>query len=332
MKNDLTKQKIITIGGGAGSFMVLSGLKKYPIDLTAIVSMSDDGGSTGVLRDELGVLPPGDARQCLVALSKSSKVLRGLFNYRYDNGGLSGHSFGNIFLSTLEKMTGGLDLAIEEAGRILRIKGKVLPVTLKNTRLVAELKNGKKIVGEGKIYSNEIDLINLKKLYLKPAAKVNPEIIKAMAQADKIIINPGDLYSSLIPNFLVKGMPEAIAKAKTRVKIIYIGNLMTKPGQTDGYKLLDYVRVIEKYLGKGIIDYVIYNKEMPDNKLLKKYSRQGETMVLPGDFTRIPKTKLLSHNLLSHKVQRVKGHDPLSHFRSLIRHDSDKLAKVIYNL
>jgi uncharacterized cofD-like protein len=259
-------------------------------------------------------------------------VLRELFNYRYDNGGLSGHSFGNIFLSTLEKMTGGLDLAIEEAGRILRIKGQVLPVTLRNTRLVAVLKNGKKITGEGKIYSNNIDLANLKKLYLKPTANINPEIIKAMAQADKIIINPGDLYSSLIPNFLVKGMPQAIAKAKASAKIIYIGNLMTKPGQTDGYSLVDYVRVIEKYLGKGIIDYVIYNKELPSSKLLKKYSRKGEAMVLPGDFTKQPKTKLLSYNLLSHKVQQTKKNDSLGNFRSLIRHDSDKLAKVIYNL
>lgn len=329
-KNNLKKQKIVTIGGGAGSFMVLSGLKKYRIDLSAIVSMSDDGGSTGVLRDELGVLPPGDVRQCLVALSKSSLVLRELFNYRYNNGGLSGHSFGNIFLSTLEKITGRLDLAIKEASRILRIKGQVLPVTLKNTRLVAVLKNGGKIIGEGNIYLNNTDLVNLKKLYLKPAVPINPEIIKAIKQADKIIINPGDLYVSLIPNFLVKGMARAIAKAKA--KVIYIGNLMTKPGQTDGYNLVDYVRSIERYLGRGAVDYVIYNKELPSQKLLKKYSRQGETVVLPGDFGKLPKTKLLSHNLLSHKFHRPKKHDVLGNFRSLIRHDSDKLAEVIYKL
>ncbi len=331
-KVKINKQKIVTIGGGAGSFMVLSGLKKYPIDLSAIVGMSDDGGSTGILRDELGVLPPGDVRQCLVALSKSSRVLRKLFNYRYSSGGLSGHSFGNIFISTLEKITGGLDLAICEAGRILRIQGRVLPVTLKNNRLIAVLKNGKKIIGEGNIYINSHDLVNLKKLYLKPAAFINPEVAKAISLADKIIINPGDLYGSLIPNFLVKGLPRAIAKAKTRAKIIYVGNLMTKPGQTDGYNLSDYIRVIEKYLGRGIIDYVIYNKELPSKKLLEKYSRKGEAVVLPGDFSKLPKIKLLKYNLLSHKFYRPKKHDALGNFRSLIRHDCEKLAKVIYNL
>lgn len=326
----MSTQKIVTIGGGAGSFMVLSGLKKYPIDLSAVVSMSDDGGSAGILRDELGVLPPGDVRQCLVALSKSSRTLRELFNYRYSNGGLAGHSFGNIFLSTLEKITGGLDLAIKEASRILRIKGQVLPVTLGNARLVARLKNGKEIAGEGKIYSNTVDLINLKKLYLKPAVAVNPEVIKAVKEADKIIINPGDLYSSLIPNFLVKGLCRAIKRS--RAKVIYVGNLMTKPGQTDGYKVVDYVREIEKYLGSGIIKYVIYNKELPTKELLKKYARQGESVVLPGEFSEFPKIKLLKYNLLSHKTERPKKNDVLSNFRSLIRHNSDKLAEVIYKL
>jgi len=324
------KQKIVTIGGGSGSFMVLSGLKKYPIDLSAIVSMTDDGGSSGVLRDELGVLPPGDARQCLVALSKSSLILRELFNYRYSSGGLSGHSFGNIFLSTLEKVAGGFDKAIKEASHILRIKGQVLPVTLKRTRLIAVLKNGRKIIGENKIYGNSSDLLNLKKLYLEPAVSVNPEIVAIIRQADKIIINPGDLYSSLIPNFLVKGLSEAIKKAKA--KVIYVSNLMTKPGQTDEFTLVDYVKILEKYLGRGAIDYVIYNKEKPNEKILKKYLRQGEDLVAAGDFKKLLKVKLLSYNLLSHKVYQAKESDVLGHLRSLIRHDSNKLAKVIYDI
>ncbi len=310
--------------------MILSGLKKYPIDLSAIVSMADDGGSSGVLRDELGVLPPGDVRQCLVALSESSQVLRELFNYRYSGGGLSGHSFGNIFLSTLEKVSGGFDEAIKEVGHILRIKGRVMPVTLTSTRLIAVLKNGKKIIGENKIYSNSSEMLNLKKLYLKPAAKVNPEIIDAIKQADKIIINPGDLYASLIPNFLVKGLCGAIIKSKA--KVIYVSNLMTKPGQTDGFTLVDYVKILEKYLGRGTINYVIYNKEKPDKKILKKYLRQGEDLVAIGDLSELPKVKLLSYNLLSHKVYLAKKSDALNNLRSLIRHDSDKLAKAIYDL
>jgi len=326
----MRRQKIVTIGGGSGSFMVLTGLKKYPVDLSAVVSMADDGGSSGVLRDELGVLPPGDVRQCLVALSKSSLILRELFNYRYSNGGLSGHSFGNIFLSTLEKVTGGLDQAIKEASHILRIKGQVLPVTLKSTRLIAVLKNGKKIIGENKIYSSSSNLLNLKKLYLAPAVSANPEVVAIIKQADKIIINPGDLYSSIIPNFLVKGMPEALAK--TKAKIIYVGNLMTKSGHTDGYNLIDYLKIIEKYLGREIINYVIYNKEKPEEKILRKYMRQGESLVAAGDFKKLPKVKLLSYNLLNYKVCEAKPGDALGRLRPLIRHDSNKLAKIIYHL
>lgn len=310
--------------------MVLSGLKKYPVDLSAIVSMADDGGSSGILRDELGVLPPGDARQCLVALSKSSRLLRELFNYRYANGGLSGHSFGNIFLSTLEKITGGMDSAIKEAGQILRIRGRVLPVTLKNSKLAAVLKNGKKIIGENKIYSSSFDSLIFKKLYLEPAASVNPEIIPIIRHAGKIIINPGDLYTSLIPNFLVKGLSGAIKKSKA--KVIYVSNLMTKPGQTDGFTLVDYVKALEKYLGKGTIDYVVYNKEKPEEKILKKYSRKGESLVAAADLSEIPNIKLLSRNLLSHKIYKAEKNDALANFRSLIRHDSDKLAKIIYEL
>lgn len=325
-----SKQKIVTIGGGSGSFMVLSGLKKYPVDLSAIVTMSDDGGSTGILRDELGVLPPGDVRQCLVALSYSSKTLRELFNYRYDSGGLKGHSFGNIFISTLEKITGGFDSALIEASRILRIRGFVLPVTLKNTKLVAVLENGKEIIGEKNIYCYKNGSCNFKKLYLKPKAELNPKIFKAVREADKIIINPGDLYSSLIPNFLVKGLSGAIAKSKA--KVIYVVNLMTKPGQTDNFTLNDYISTIEKYLGKGIIKYVIFNTEMPDPKLLKKYAGHGEKPVMPENFKKGPNIKFMGYKLLSHKVYKADKNDALSNERSLIRHDSNKLAKIICDL
>lgn len=328
--NIKNKQKIVTVGGGSGSFVVLSGLKKYPVDLSAIVSMADDGGSAGILRDELGVLPPGDVRQCLVALSNSSQTLRKLFNYRYSSGRLAGHSFGNIFLSTLEKITGGLNIAIKEAGQILRIRGRVLPVTLKNTRLIAVLKNGKKIIGEKNIYSNKKDLINLKKLYLKPKASLNPEIIGVIEKADKIIISPGDLYSSLVPNFLVKGLAQAMAKSKA--KVIYIGNLMTKQGHTDKFTLIDYINTLEKYLGKNIITTVIYNKESPSPKLIKKYSREGENLVALGNLKKLPNIKFFGYNLLSHKFYKIKKGDSLGNIRSLIRHDSDKLARVIFDL
>ena len=327
---DKVKQKIVVIGGGSGSFMVLSGLKNYPVDLSAVVTMSDDGGSTGVLRDELGVLPPGDVRQCLVALSQDSTVLRELFNYRYGNGGLKGHSFGNIFLSTLEKITGGFDSAVVEASRILRIKGYVLPVTLKNTRLVAVLKNGKKIIGEKNIEQYRGGSANIKKLYLKPPAKLNPKIFKAIRGADKIIISPGDLYTSLIPNFLVEGLSKAVANS--RAKVIYVVNLMTEAGQTDNFTSKDYISELEKYVGKGVIKYAVFNSELPDSKLLKKYSRQGEKPVAGGKAEESAGVEFIERKLLSHKIYKVDKNDKLQGERSLIRHDGDKLAKVIHEL
>ncbi|MCX6724054.1 MAG: YvcK family protein [Candidatus Staskawiczbacteria bacterium] len=327
----MNKQKIVVIGGGSGSFMVLSGLKKYPnVDLSAIVTMSDDGGSTGVLRDELGVLPPGDVRQCLVALSQSDKTLRELFNYRYGDGGLKGHSFGNIFLSTLEKITGGFDTAVVEASRILRIRGYVLPVTLKNTRLVASFKNGKEIIGEKNIELYKGGFSNIKKLYLKPRAELNPKIFKALKEADKIVISPGDLYTSLIPNFLVDGLSENVAKSKA--KVIYPVNLMTELGQTDSFTAENYISELEKYVGKNAIKYAIFNTETPDQKLLKKYARFGEKPVELGDAEILPGVNFLKHKLLSHKVYKIDKNDKLGAERSLIRHDSDKLAKVIYEL
>ena len=173
--------------------------------------------------------------------------------------------------------------------------------------------------------------MGFKRLALEPSASINPSLKPIISQAEKIIINPGDLYSSTIPNLLVKGLPEALVK--TKAKVICVSNLMTKPGHTDGYTLVDYIRVIEQYLGRGVIDYVIYNKELPSRELLKKYSRQGEAVVKLGDFKKkFSKIKLLSYSLLSHRFSQTKKNDVLGNFRSLIRHDSDKLAEVIYNL
>ena len=318
--------KIATIGGGTGSFTILSGLKNYPVELSAIVSMADDGGSTGVLRDELGVLPPGDARQCLVALSESSQVLRELFNYRYTKGGLKGHNFGNIFLSTLEKITGGFDSAVENASQILRIKGNVIPVTLKNTKLIAVLKSGKKIIGQHNI--DEADISNLKKLKLNPAAEANPEAILAIKNADKIVINPGNLFCSIMPNFLVKGISEAVIKSKA--KKIYICNLMTKLGHTHNLSVVGHLNELEKQIGKNVIDYLIFNKEKPDENLLKKYSKKGEYLVDYKNLKSGLKTKFIGGNLLSNKIFKQAKNDAIK--RALIRHDSGKIAKIIYEL
>src|SRR3989344_2371375 len=229
-----SKPKVVVMGGGTGTFTVLSGLKHYPVDLTAIVTMADDGGSTGRLRDEFGVLPPGDLRQCLVALSEAGEVMRKLFNHRFDSGELAGHNFGNIFISTLEQVTGSLDQALDVAGRLLNIRGRVIPVTLSKVGLIAELKNGKVLEGESALSDYQlVSRFGIKKIYLKPKAKANKKAIDAIEDADLVVVGPGNLYASLIPNFLVDGIGRALVASKA--KKVYVANLMNKNGHTDDF-------------------------------------------------------------------------------------------------
>jgi len=266
MKN----KNIVTIGGGTGSYTLLSGLKKYPLNISAIVSMADDGGSTGVLRDELGVLPPGDIRQCLVALSDSTEMLRKLMGYRFEQGGLKGHTFGNIFLSALEKISGNFAKGVEEATEILDVSGEVIPVSEDQMRLHIELKNRKILKGENQLDHNEdIRSIGIKKVYLKPEVRAYQKAIERIKTADFIVIGPGDLYGSIIPNLLVKGLSEAIKKSKA--KVILNCNLTNKRGQTENFSLEDYVSKIEEYIGEGRIDFVTFNRKKLPEKLIKKY-------------------------------------------------------------
>ena len=321
----MKKSKVVIIGGGTGTFTVLSGLKNYPLDLSAIVTMADDGGSTGILRDELGVLPPGDVRQCLVALSESPQFLRQLMNYRFNEGGLKGHNFGNLFLSALEKMTGSFDESVEMAGKILRINGRVIPSTLKQVRLVAQFLNGKIVRGESKIHFK--DLRTLKKIFLQPQAEANPKAVAAINSADLIIIGPGDFYSSLIPNFLVSGIPGAIRSSKA-IKA-YNCNLMTKQGHTDGFTVADYVKNIESHIGSAL-DYVIYNSRRPSPLVLKRYAHEGEHFVECGE--KFPDRKYISADLISKKIFQPPKGDSLIRERTLIRHDSNRLAKIIFGI
>ncbi len=322
-------KKIVTIGGGTGSFMLLSGLKKYPIALSAIVSMADDGGSTGVLRDELGVLPPGDVRQCLVALSESSEILRKLLNYRFENGGLKGHSFGNLFLSALEKISGSFSRAVEEATEILNVKGEVIPVTNQDARLYLKLKNGKMLKGENEINHNfNIEKVGAKKIYYSPKVKANPKAIKRISEADLIIIGPGNHYCSIIPNFLVEGIPEAISRSKARV--VYNSNLVNKKGHTEKFTLDDYVDSIESFIGKKKIDYVTFNIQKPSRKLVSKYKSKRESIIEFDDKCRKCRSyQIIKADLLSKKKVKLNPADAISNIRSFIRHDSDKLARTL---
>ena len=325
-------KKVVTIGGGTGSFMLLSGLKKYPIELSAIVSMADDGGSTGVLRDELGVLPPGDVRQCLVALSDSSDMLRKLMSYRFEDGGLAGHSFGNLFLSALEKVTGSFSQAVIEAARILSVKGEVIPVTEMDTRLCMELADGTLLEGETEINMNaSIESIGMKRIFLTKKAAANPLALERLLAADLIIIGPGNHYCSIVPSLLVKGIPEAIRQSKA--KVVYNCNLVSKCGQTDTFTLEEYVDVIESYIGAPRIDYVTYNTRRPSETLLKKYAHEA---VLTERRQTSPETKyhyrIIRADLLNTTPVSYSKADQIAATRAFIRHDTEKLSKVLMML
>ncbi len=315
-------KKIVVIGGGTGNFVVLSGMKKYPVDLTAIVSMADDGGSTGVLRDELGVLPPGDVRQCLVALSNSSRLMRSLMNYRFENGGLGGHSFGNLLLSALEKVTGSFEKAVEETGKILYIQGKVIPVTTHQTRLKMVLNNSRVLEGEKEIYlSQEIDR-GYKDLYLEPFPKVNPKVVEEIHNADLLVIGPGGLYTSLIPNLLVEGVREAICSSGA--KKAFVVNLMNRTGQTTSFKTGGYLREVVRFLGKDLFDYILINSQKPPKELIDVYANEGDLVEndLYGE-------RVVFADMLGDLPAESKG-DLMR--RSFIRHDSKKLAQELMKI
>ena len=315
-------KSIVTIGGGTGQFTLLTGLKKYPVKLTAVVSMADDGGSTGVLRDELGVLPPGDVRQCLVAISEADTIVRELFNYRFEAGGLKGHNFGNIFLSALEKITGNFDEAVRVAGMVLATRGTVIPVTTQDARLVS---------GHGDVcisgqYAIEIaELPKDPELHLEPDVYANPKAVEAIDAADCIVIGPGNFYCSILPNLLVKGVAESIKRAKG--KVVYNCNLMTKKGHTDGFTVDDFVSGIERHIGKGRIDFVTCNSVTPEQELLDRYAAEGEFPV-PSMTPSVKEERVyLAADLMSRTIPVQKAGDPIK--RTLIRHDPDVLASLI---
>jgi len=291
--------------------------------------MSDDGGSTGVLRDELGALPPGDVRQCLVALSESDEKMRNLFNYRFDEGALEGHSFGNLFLTALEKTTGSFGEAVKTAGDILKISGQVVPVTLSNIKLVLTEPGGEVIKGEYQIVQHTFKS-SRPNLSLEPAAKLNPEAKAAIENADIVVIAPGNLYTSLAPTLMVGGISEALAA--TSAKLVYVSNLVTKPGQTDGFKVHDYVREIERFIGSKTVDYVIYNEVKPSSALLKKYAQAGEYAV-EFDQTVFEKSRYqaIGADLISGNIPKLKASEQRIP-RTLIRHDSDKVARLIMRI
>jgi uncharacterized cofD-like protein len=334
MQGNSTRKKIVCIGGGTGVSVVLSGLKKYPVDLTAIVSMFDSAGSSGKLRDDLRILPPGDVRQCLLILAGNKEIAE-LCNFRFEKGFLKGHSFGNLLIAAAENYSGSFAKAIEKVSRILEIKGKVIPVTLEHSDIKVLLKNGQELANEDAIVNCfNLSEIGIKKIFLEPEVSANKQAIKAIKQADLIIIGPGKFYTSLLPNFLVKGIKEAIIKS--RAKKMFICNLMTQAGNTDGLRVEDFVSILEDYLDKNIFNYIIFNTGGLKGKALKEVKEAFPR----ADFVKYDKgllkdKKFFAFDLLDKKVRKINPNDNFvtgANKRTMVLHDSNKLARIILKL
>lgn len=326
-----TDPKIVVIGGGTGSFTLLSALKDHSKSIVALVSMADDGGSTGVLRDELGVLPPGDVRQCLVALSSTSEM-RDLFSYRFEEGTLAGHTLGNLLLTAVEKMTDGdFGKAVEMASEILRINGRVVPVTLDNIRLRMRWPDGTTLSGEHVIDAGNFAHDPRKaKLSLSPKARANPLAIRAIEQADIVAVAPGDLYTSLGPLLVVPGIGEALRK--TQAKKVYVSNLVTKKGQTDGFTVSDHAAEIERFGGGLFLDYVFYNHQKPSIDLARRYKSEDAYVVkVDKEKLRHQSYQAIGGDFLGEMAKSNQA-DKLPVTRSYIRHNAHAVAHAIIDL
>ncbi len=319
-------KKLTVIGGGTGTYVVLSGLKNFPYDISVIVTTTDSGGSTGKLRDQYGALPPGDLRQCLVALSEAPDLWRKLFLYRFEKGDFKGHNFGNIFLTALEQIAPNYQKVIDMASYILQSKGNVIPVTFDKVHLCADYEDNETIETEDLIDTAFHKDSRIKKAYLKPEAKANPSALRAIRKSDYLIFGPGDLYTSIVPNFLVNGIEKEIKNSSA--KIIYIANLMTKRGQTPQYTITDHVKDIEKYIGRKV-DIVLSNSMSIPKEIQDYYIGYKESIVV-DDLDKASEYTVYKRELLSEdKIDQKQSDEVL---RSVLRHDSFKVAHALHDI
>ncbi len=274
------RQNIVVIGGGTGQSIILRSLKNLDENISAVVSMADDGGSSGLLRADLNLLPPGDLRNCIIAMGHSDKNLEELFNYRFDSGSLKGHNLGNLIIAALEDLTDGMENAVKAVGEIFNISGKVLPVTLESIHIKAKLKNGREVMGESAIALQSIlESSGIDKIELVPSRPIiYEEARRVIEEADIIIIAPGSLFTSIIPALLVSGVKEAINESSA--KCYYLANIMTQPGETDSYSLSDHIEKIINHLGENIIDYVIANERKLSDDEMRNYTLQKSSQIL----------------------------------------------------
>ena len=319
----MPRKNIVVVGGGTGNHTTLTGLRSLDCNLTAVVAMTDSGGSSGRLRDELGHLPPGDLRRCLMALAgdeASAPLMQRLFDYRFSTGdGLSGHNFGNLLLAALTEVTGDTVTAIEQAGRILGIKGTVLPVTLTKSTLCARMDDGSELVGESTIDSRRDNLdVGIDYIYLDPKAYSYPPVLDAIEQADAIVLGPGDIYTSVLPNLLVEDVAAAI-NASRAVKF-HVCNLMTKPNESDGFRTSNFLALLTEYLGtREPLDFLLYNNTPIPSRLVARYAAEGQHPVALDEAE--------SLTMVGRIVQR-----PLLSPGVFVRHDPAALAAAIMEI
>ncbi len=312
--------KIVTIGGGTGISTMLRGLKAYTSNITAIITVADDGGGSGALRNDLGMLPPGDIRNCLLALAETEPVLEKLLKYRFTEGSLKGQNFGNLFLAAMNGISNSFEQAVKHMGEVLAVTGTVYPMTEENVYLVAELEDGTEIRGESRIgnhhmtHPGKIKRVMLDKDGVKPLRQA----IEAIREADVIVLGPGSLYTSIIPNLLVEGVAKAIAESHaTRV---YVCNIMTQPGETEGYTAGDHIKAIHNHAGQHIIDICLINNGKIKPSIFKRYQEDGAEQVMID----LSKIKRMGIRLLEKDLVKINN--------DLVRHDSDKLAEAIMSI
>ncbi|MBE6021990.1 MAG: YvcK family protein [Cellulosilyticum sp.] len=322
MKKDIQGKRVVVIGGGTGLSTMLKGIKQYTSQITAIVTVADNGGSSGKIREEMGIVPPGDIRNCLVALANTEPIMEKILQYRFTEGSLNGQNFGNLLIATLAEITGSFEEAVHVTSKVLAITGEVLPVTLEDVHLSARFEDGSRVIGEteiveyGKQNQSNICHIELSPKFPQPTEKV----IQALMEAELIILGPGSLYTSIIPNLLVKDISEYIKRATAQK--IYIANIMTQPGETSRFSLEEHIEILEHYLGRNVLDTVVINNENVTKEQMKEYEEEGAKLLTINE----------GHDVWK-RMRRIEA--PLIKIyedEKFIRHDPVKLAKCIFQM
>ncbi len=309
--------RIVAIGGGTGLSTMLRGLKAFSPNITAVVTVADDGGGSGVLRQELGMLPPGDIRNCILALADTEPLMEQLLQYRFKDGKLKGQSFGNLFLAAMDGISSSFEEAVKRMSDVLAVTGRVLPVTLENVTLCAELEDGYIVSGESRIGHHEsFNKCRIKRVYLEPScAEPLDDVLDAIDRADIIVLGPGSLYTSIIPNLLVRGICPAIKRSKALK--LYVCNVMTQPSETEEYSVFDHIRALEEHSCTGFVDMCIVNNSFIPDELREKYHNDGADQVI------IDREKVMAAG-----IRLIEG-DYASLKNNLVRHDPKKLAQAV---